>query len=69
MLQEVFLACQRHKNTVNYSAVALGTHQKNSKNPPTSAQNDIQKASCNFIVRFFHPGPRKMRKHIQPEGF
>jgi len=39
MLQEALLPCQRHKNTVNYSVLALGRHRKNSKHPPQSARN------------------------------
>ena len=62
MLEEVFLPCQRHKNTLNNSVLAIGTHQKNSKNPPKSAQCPTWtfKKHLTILSSFFHtPEPEK----------
>jgi len=60
MLQEVFLACQRHKNTVNYSAVALGTHQKKTAKIRQQVPKMISKKHLAILSSvFFTPDPEK----------
>ena len=56
MLKEVFLPCQKHKQHCKLQCFGSWHAPENSKHRPKNAQNDLQKASCNFIVVFSHPG-------------
>jgi hypothetical protein len=51
MLQEAFLPFTMFWR--------LARTKKTAKNPPKSAQNNLQKASCHFCFFFSDPGTRK----------
>ena len=70
MLQEELFPCQRHKTHCKLQCFGCSQVPKKATNIRQKVPKmDLQKASCNFIVFFSHPGPRKTWKHHQSEGF
>ena len=61
LLQEECFSCQRHKNTVNYSAFALGKQQKKAaKIRPTNCPKWTSETHLGILASFFPArGPQK----------